>query len=163
MSLKAWWWHSACRCSCIMSRNRWGSIAQWLQPWPDIYSWDSHFKLTSLLKCLYIICCIVFSSSGGWILFYFLWEDSHRKGSYWKITSTWIWKTLPRQLFWSFLALSTKYFHEKKINIPKLNEICPQTSCEHLYFLVGWRRRMLVPRSIVWIKVLTVLWTCGLL
>lgn len=42
--------------------------------------------------------------------FIFLWEESHRKGSYWKITFTWKWKTLPRQLFWSFLALSTKYF-----------------------------------------------------
>lgn len=66
-------------------------------------------------------------------------------------------------LFWGFLALCTKYFPWKNKKILKVKELCLQTSCEYLYFVVGWRMRMLVPRSIVWIQVLTVLWTCAVL
>lgn len=66
-------------------------------------------------------------------------------------------------LFWGFLALCTKYFPWKNKKILKVKELYLQTSCEYLYFVVGWRMRMLVPRSIVWIQVLTVLWTCAVL
>lgn len=149
MSLKAWWWHSTCRCSCIMSGSRWGSITQWLQPWPDIYSWDSHFKLTSLLKCFCIICWIVCIFKQWWLncccyYNYFVRRVSQKRilvkknfhmkteNSSWTVVlefSCSLYKIFSMKRGWIFLNLM---------------RYGPQTSCEHLYFVVGWRRRMLV-------------------
>lgn len=57
-----------------------------------------------------------------------------------------------------YCYLCSKYFLWKEKDF-KVKESCFQTSCEYLYFVVGWRG-ILVPISVVWIKDLADLWTC---